>query len=103
MTHDFAAAMLAYWSEFMNGALEAVERMSLTGCNHLEREIVVVAANFTSSHEILLVRAARYRPLRRVARRPGNYQPGGAKYQGSFFRRTASSCWARLAGLVPSS
>jgi hypothetical protein len=47
---DFAAAMLAQRSELVNGALEAVERMGLSGGDDLEGAIVVVATDLTPSH-----------------------------------------------------
>jgi hypothetical protein len=50
MPNDLAAAVLAYRSQPVNGAFEAVERMGVAGCNHLEGEVVIVTADFTSSH-----------------------------------------------------
>jgi hypothetical protein len=50
MANDLAPTVLAYRRQLVNRALEAVERMGVTGGDHLEREIVVVAADFTSSH-----------------------------------------------------
>jgi hypothetical protein len=55
VAHDLATAMLADRSQLVNGALEAVERMGVSGSNDLEREIVVVATDLTSSHMHLLV------------------------------------------------
>jgi hypothetical protein len=54
MPHDLAAAVLADRSEFVNGALEAVEGVGVTGSHHLKGQVVIVAANFTSSHRDLL-------------------------------------------------
>src|SRR5438105_10068515 len=42
--------MIADGRQQVNGALEAVERVSLAGGNHLEGEIVVVAADFALGH-----------------------------------------------------
>jgi hypothetical protein len=53
MTHDSASAMIADRSELMDGTLEAVEGMGLAGGDDLKREIVVVPANFASSHGVL--------------------------------------------------
>jgi hypothetical protein len=50
MPHDLATTVLTYWSQLVYGTLEAVERMGVPGGNHLERKVVVVAANLTSSH-----------------------------------------------------
>jgi hypothetical protein len=36
MANDLALAVLAYWSELVNGALEAVERMGVASRDHLE-------------------------------------------------------------------
>jgi len=47
---DPALAMSACWRESVDGAFEAVEDMSLSSGNDFEREIVVVATDFTSSH-----------------------------------------------------
>jgi len=53
--YDLAAAVLAHRSEPVDGAFEAVEGMGVTGGNHLEGQVIVVAADFTSSHRNLLV------------------------------------------------
>jgi hypothetical protein len=52
--YDLAAAVLAHRSEPVNGTFEAVESMGITGGNHLEGQVIVVAADFTSSHRNLL-------------------------------------------------
>jgi hypothetical protein len=48
--NDFAFAVLANRSELVDRALEAVERMGLAGRDYLERQVIIVAAHFTSSH-----------------------------------------------------
>jgi hypothetical protein len=53
---DLAAAMLTHRSQFVYGALEAIERVGLASRDYLEREIVIVATDFTPSHSNLLVR-----------------------------------------------
>src|SRR5215208_5120313 len=53
--YDLAAAVLAHRREPVDGAFEAVERMGITGGDHLEGQVVVIAADFTSSHRNLLV------------------------------------------------
>jgi hypothetical protein len=48
---DVAPAVIADRRELVDGTLKAVEHMSLTGRDYLEREMVVVSADFTLSHE----------------------------------------------------
>jgi hypothetical protein len=50
VANDLAPAMLAHRGQFVNRALEAVERVGVTGSDHLEGQVVVISANFTSSH-----------------------------------------------------
>jgi hypothetical protein len=50
VTHDFAPAVIAYRSQLVDGTLEAVEGVRMTGGDYLEGEIVVVTADFASSH-----------------------------------------------------
>jgi hypothetical protein len=54
MADDFASAVLADRRELMDGAFEAVECMGVSGRDHLEGKIVVVAADFAPSHSGLL-------------------------------------------------
>jgi hypothetical protein len=46
--------MLAYGRESVDGALETIKRVGVSGSHHLKREIVVIAADLTSSHRSLL-------------------------------------------------
>jgi hypothetical protein len=66
VANDLALAVLAHWSEFVNRALEAVKRMSVAGSDHLERQVVVVAADFTSSHRSPPVSGSTVPPTREV-------------------------------------
>jgi hypothetical protein len=50
VANDLALTVLAHRGEFVYRALEAVERMGVSGSDHLEGQVVVVAADFTSSH-----------------------------------------------------
>jgi hypothetical protein len=53
VSQDFAVTMLAYWSQGMNCALEAVKGIGLTfRANDLESLIVLVTANTTLGHFI---------------------------------------------------
>jgi hypothetical protein len=74
MTDDLAAAVIAHWSQFVYGTFEAVERMTLTGRDYLEGEIVVVPADFTSSHGALPERAAQYCHPGTVAKMSADFQ-----------------------------
>jgi hypothetical protein len=56
VANDPALAVLAHRSELVNRTLEAVERMGVAGSDDLERQIVIVAADLTASHETLLYR-----------------------------------------------
>jgi hypothetical protein len=50
VANDLAVAVLTHRSELVNRTLEAVERMGVAGSDHLKREVIIVAANFTSRH-----------------------------------------------------
>src|SRR5918994_4947861 len=63
VTDKFAPAVIANRSQLVDGTLEAIERMGVTGGNDLEGEIVIVAADFTSSHRHLLAGAAPCHPV----------------------------------------
>jgi hypothetical protein len=52
MANDFAPAMDTYGRQPMNCTLEAIERVRDTLHGHIERFIVVVPADFTTSHKI---------------------------------------------------
>jgi hypothetical protein len=52
MADDFTSAMATDGRQFVNGTLEAVERVSSTCCDYVEGKIVVVTANFASRHNI---------------------------------------------------
>jgi hypothetical protein len=62
MTDDAAATVIADWRQFVDGAFEAVEHMSLPGCDHFEREMVIVAAHFTLSHGCFAFRVVQLLP-----------------------------------------
>ena len=49
---DAAAAVIADRRELVDRALEAVEHVPLPGRDHFERQVVVVAADFTLSHGV---------------------------------------------------
>jgi len=52
MADDFAPAMDAYGSQSMDCTLKAIERVRDTMHGHIERFIIVVSADFTTSHKI---------------------------------------------------
>jgi hypothetical protein len=54
---DLAPAVLADRRHSMDRALEAVERVPLAGRDHLERLVVVVAADLTTRHRVLPCRS----------------------------------------------
>jgi hypothetical protein len=54
---DLTTAVIADWSELVNGALKAVENVTNTGGDDLEREIVVVPTHLTLCHAALPGRA----------------------------------------------
>src|SRR6185503_15588392 len=45
-----AAAVIANGREFMNRALETIERVTRPSRHNLERKVIIVAAHFTLSH-----------------------------------------------------
>lgn len=47
---DPAATMVAGWGEGVNGALKTVEGMAAAAHRHLERLVVLIAANFAGTH-----------------------------------------------------
>ena|SRR5919107_5475323 len=98
---DLASAMIAHRRELVDGTLEAVESVCLTRGDHLKGEIVVVAADFASSHSILLaVGVLNYKGITSkvcprgwgIASQPGCHSAS----------LRAANCWARFPGLVPS-
>jgi hypothetical protein len=54
VTYDPASAVLTHRRQLMYGALKAVESMGFAGRDYLEREVVIVAADFALSHHNLL-------------------------------------------------
>jgi hypothetical protein len=56
---DPAVTMATDWREFLDGALEAVERVRLARGDHLEGLVIVIPANFASRHLNLLAVAFR--------------------------------------------
>ena len=60
----FATAMFAFRRQHMDGAFEAIEHMSLPGRDHVEREMVIVAADFTLSHGCFAFRLLDLLPMR---------------------------------------
>jgi hypothetical protein len=56
MANDLALAVLAHWGKLVNRTLKAVERMGVAGSDDLKGQIVIVAADLTSSHGALLYR-----------------------------------------------
>ena len=50
VSDDTASAVLTHGSHFVDGALEAIKHVTLTGCDHLEAQRVVVAANLANCH-----------------------------------------------------
>jgi hypothetical protein len=53
VAYDLAAAVFAGWGKFVDGALETVESIGVSGGDDLEGEVVVVAADLALSHENL--------------------------------------------------
>jgi hypothetical protein len=47
---DLAATVVADGREFVDRTLEAVERMTRTGSDDFERQVIFVTANFTFRH-----------------------------------------------------
>jgi hypothetical protein len=54
VTYDPASAVFTHRRQLMYGALKAVESMGFAGRDYLEREVVIVAADFALSHHNLL-------------------------------------------------
>ena len=54
-----AAAVLAHGRQLLDRALEAVERVRLSGRHHLERHLVVIAAHFAYGHGRLRLMVSR--------------------------------------------
>jgi hypothetical protein len=50
VSDDRTTAVLAPWRQLVNRALEAVEHVPRTGCDHLETHLVVVTAYFAFRH-----------------------------------------------------
>jgi hypothetical protein len=50
MTDDLASAMLTDGSEFVDRAFKAVKYVPVTGRDHLETQLVIVAADFADCH-----------------------------------------------------
>jgi hypothetical protein len=50
VTDNPAAAVIASWRQSMDRALEAVERVLRSANTHLECLVILIAANFTSTH-----------------------------------------------------
>jgi len=47
---DLAPAMITHRRELMDRTLETIERVTRSGSHHLERQIIIVPANFTLCH-----------------------------------------------------
>lgn len=50
VANDFAPAMVANGCQLMNRTFKAVECVTRTSCNDLERHVIVVSADFTLCH-----------------------------------------------------
>jgi hypothetical protein len=50
VTDDLAAAVIADRRQFVDSTFETIERMGVSSRNDLKRQVVIVAADFTSSH-----------------------------------------------------
>jgi hypothetical protein len=50
VTDDLASAVIADRRQLVDGALKAIKRMGVARRNDLEGQVIVVAADFTSSH-----------------------------------------------------
>src|SRR5437773_1289010 len=60
VTNDPAATVTADRRQLVDRALEAIEHVSVAGREDLEREVVVVSADFTLRYGVLLKRAVRF-------------------------------------------
>ena len=50
VTDDLAPAVVTDRGEFVNRALEAIERVSCLGRNNFKRQVIIVTAHFTLCH-----------------------------------------------------
>jgi hypothetical protein len=50
MADYFASAMLAFGSQRLDGAFEAIEQMRFAIHRNFERLVIVISTTFTSSH-----------------------------------------------------
>src|SRR5215204_300155 len=50
MTDHAAPTVLAHGRQFVDGAFEAVKHVTVTGCDHLEAQRIIVTANFADCH-----------------------------------------------------
>ena len=66
VANDLAVAMIAAWREPLNCALEAVERVRLSGGYALKRHRVVIAAHFALCHQTLPVGASSFKGRARI-------------------------------------
>jgi hypothetical protein len=58
---DSTIAMRADWSQRVDRALEAIERVMLAGYDHLKRLVIFIFANFACSHTQLFRASAALR------------------------------------------
>jgi hypothetical protein len=58
VSHDPAVAMGAHRRQCMDRTFEAIERVTLSGNNHLERFVIFILANFACSHTTILSQEA---------------------------------------------
>src|SRR5690606_7709957 len=77
VTDDSNAAMIAGGGELMDRTLEAVENVTVSRGNHLEREVIIVTADLASSHIYLRVREAGNRLRRRLHPAGQRHRPRG--------------------------
>ena len=70
MPQDSATAMVAGGRERVNSAFEAIENMSYAGKGDMKCFVVVVAANFTSFHDVLRVGLKKVRGENAVVEEP---------------------------------
>ena len=60
MTDDFTAAMVTFWSQRVDGALEAIKIMRYAGYYDFQWFVVVIPANFTLCHKKPIFRSVPY-------------------------------------------
>jgi hypothetical protein len=77
VSDDLAAAMIADGCELMDRTLKTVERVSLTGGNHVKRQMIIVTANFTGTHFNLLVDANSFQTTNTAALSSATSMPEG--------------------------